>query len=136
MLKVIQGNAQSATSLLWGIGVGGAILSLAAHFFVWRKIGEKFLATGTSTEWFFVFLGLFGVYLLGMFLGSVYTLLPALATCAYALEQVWGLHLLRYMPLESTKLYPALYLLLPIGAMAMLIGALSTILLKFISRAS
>lgn len=127
-MNLLQGNVQIGIFLLRIVGFLGAILGIISHFSAWTtiKTGASSSITNTGLEGLGIIgVGILGVYLLLLLLNSVYALLPAIIFFPYMLEQFIGVNLLRYMPLESTKLLSGLYLLLPTAAILLLIGSLA-----------
>ncbi len=127
-MNLLQGNAHIGIFLLRAIGFLGAILGVFSHFLTWTtiKISDTSTITNTGLQGIGIIgLGILGVYLLLLLLNSVYIILPAIIFFPYMLEQFIGLGLLRYMPLESTKLGSGLYLFLPFAAILLLLGSLA-----------
>jgi hypothetical protein len=137
IIKILRGNAHSGILLLWILGLLGAVFGVLIHFLDWSIIAvdkQKNLVTrGIDTDFGALALAILAVYCIFLGIRSVFTIFWAMLFLAYTLEQVIGMHLLRYMPLESTKLLPPLYLYLPTVTGLMLVGSFSPILEK-ISR--
>jgi hypothetical protein len=133
MLSTLKGNPTTASYLLWILGWAGIILAIFSHLQTWRTFGAdvKVKGTGLDSEYAYIALGVLAIYALLLLLKSVYTILFALIFGVYVLEQVIGLHFLRYMPFESTKLTPAVYLFLPTSSLLLFLGAFASILMKF-----
>jgi hypothetical protein len=138
IIQILRGNAHSGLLLLWILGLLGAVLGAFAHLLEWYMIAidkqKKLIGRGIDTDLGVLALVLLAMYCVFLGLRSVYTVFWAVLFMVYVFEQVVGAHLLRYMPLESTQLLPALYLYLPISALLMLLGSVSTILEKIMNR--
>ena len=131
--NILQGNAQTSVGLLRILGVLGALIGIASHFFTWYTIqNTPKNITGTGAEG----LGFIGMAILVGYMGlllldSSYAILLALMFTLYMLEQTIGLHLLRYMPFATTKLSVFIYAYLPFSAILVLLGSFASILNKF-----
>ncbi len=130
-MKLLQGNAQIGISILRILGIIGVLIGIASHFMTWTVIqtdgGKDVVITGyEGNGWIgILILIVFGLLLM---LNSVYSILVLVFFIPYLLEQTIGINLLRYMPLESTKLQVGLYLYLPTGFFLSLIGSFAPVL--------
>jgi hypothetical protein len=135
-IKILQGNASISLFLLRALGFLGAMTGIVAHFLTWYTIQNKPQnVIGTGLEGIgMIGIGILVIYTLLILVNSAYSILPAVLFIPYMLEQVFGLHLLRYMPLDSTKLGVALYAFLPFSAILILIGSFAPILSQILSQ--
>jgi len=133
-MNILQGNAAISVWLLRIIGLLGAVVGIACHFGTWHTIqtGTKEIVSTGFDGLGMIAIGILIVYLLLLLLNSVYAVLCAVLFIPYMLEQVIGVNLLRYMPLETTKLFPALYLYLPFSTILMLVGSFAPVLFHFL----
>jgi lipid-A-disaccharide synthase-like uncharacterized protein len=123
-MNILKGNASIGIILLKLVGFFGVILGTASHFLTWATIeaGDKKVLLNGLEGIGFIGIRILVIYLILLALDSVYVILMGILFLPYMIEQVIGLHLLRYMPLSTTKLTPALYLFLPLAAFMLLIG--------------
>jgi hypothetical protein len=138
IIKILRGTANSGILLLWVLGLLGVVLGLFTHLLDWSIIDidnqKRLVSRGIDTDLGPLALGILAVYCIFLGIRSVFTIFWAILFLVYTFEQVIGAHLLRYMPLETTKLLPGLYLYLPMAALMMLVGSFSPIVEKIASQ--
>lgn len=131
-MNALKGTARSGALALRILGILGAIIGIAAHFMVWTDINaadhhvlikgyEGYGAAG---------IGILVVFAALLALDSVYAILVLALFIPYMLEQIIGVNLLRYMPLDSTELRAPLYLLMPTGFGFALLGSFAPFVSK------
>lgn len=133
MKQLLVGNHKSAITMLWFLGWLGVLLCIGVHFGPWYIIGEV-KGNGLNTDLGYITLFLVLVYAVLLAFRSVYSMLIVVLLFACVLEVIVGLHLLRYMPFDSTKLTAVLYVGLPCSLFLMFLGACGTIADKFIVK--
>lgn len=134
-MKFLQGNIAISIFLLRMIGFLGAILGIFAHFNTWYTIispPKDVIGTGLQ-DLGYIGIALLIFYLVLMLINSGYSILIAVVFMAYMLEQVIGTHLLRYMPLSTTKLSISLYLYLPLSSFLIVLGSFASIISQIIA---